>query len=399
MSDITKQFQEKISNLRVKVLLVDDQAIVGATVKKMLEEETDIEFHFCQDPAQAIQTAISVEPTVILQDLVMPEIDGLSLVRFYRGHPALTNVPVIVLSSTEEAITKADSFEVGANDYLVKFPSKIELIARIRYHSSAYIALLQRNAAYDALESSQKELQSELNKAADYVISLLPKEIAEGPIETQWRYIPSAQLGGDAFGYHDLDSNHFAIYLLDVCGHGVGSALLSVSAMNVLRSSNLADCDFKDPVSVAHAMNKNFQMIDYNDLYFTLLYGVYNNKTRDLDYICCGHPPGYLIDKDKKGQVARNENFFIGGMPFFPFEKSKMNIPAGSSLYIYSDGVYEIANKEDQSIWTMEEMFKILQENIGKEKSEIDILNEFVHEYSGLEILDDDFSMVRFTFN
>ncbi len=399
MSNITKQFQEKISNLRIKVLLVDDQAIVGATVKKMLEAETDIEFHFCQEPSQAIQTAIAVEPTVILQDLVMPDIEGLSLVRFYRGHPALKNVPVIVLSSNEEAITKAESFEVGANDYLVKLPDKIELIARIRYHSAGYIALLQRNAAYDALEISQKELQSELNKAADYVISLLPKEIEKGPIVTHWRYIPSAQLGGDAFGYHDLDDDHFAIYLLDVCGHGVGSALLSVSAMNVLRSSNLSDCDFKDPISVAHAMNKNFQMQDHNDLYFTLIYGVYNNKTRDLDYICCGHPPGYLIHKDGTGVVVRNENFFIGGLPFFPFEKSNINIPVGSSFYIYSDGVYEIAKKEDNTIWTMEGMFAIIQQNIGKDKSEIDILNEYVHNYSGLEILEDDFSMVRITFN
>ncbi|MEI6090534.1 MAG: fused response regulator/phosphatase [bacterium] len=399
MSLITKQFQEKISNLRIKVLLVDDQAIVGATVKKMLEGETDIEFNFCQDPTQAIQTAITVEPTVILQDLVMPDIEGLSLVRFYRGHPALKNVPVIVLSSKEEAITKAESFEVGANDYLVKLPDKIELIARIRYHSAGYISLLQRNAAYDALEQSQKELQSELNKAADYVISQLPKELKEGPIETHWRYIPSAQLGGDAFGYHFLDNDHFAMYLLDVCGHGVGSALLSVSAMNVLRSSNLADCDFKDPVSVAHAMNKNFQMQDHNDLYFTLIYGVFNNKTRDLDYICCGHPPGYLIHKDGKGEVVRNENFFIGGLPFFPFEKSKMNLPVGASLYIYSDGVYEIANKDDNSIWAMEDMFAIIQGNIGKEKSEIDILNEYVHDYSGLEILEDDFSMLRLTFN
>lgn len=74
----------------------------------------------------------------------------------------------------EEAITKADAFEAGENDYLVKLPDKIELIARIRYHSKGYIALLERNEMYQALLESKEALAHELNRAAEYVISLLP---------------------------------------------------------------------------------------------------------------------------------------------------------------------------------------------------------------------------------
>jgi PleD family two-component response regulator len=146
----------------ITVLLVDDQAIVAAAVKRMLETETDISFHYCQDPNQALQKALEVSPTVILQDLVMPDIDGLTLVRFFRGHPRLKNIPLIVLSTREEAATKAEAFALGANDYLVKLPDRIELIARIRYHSAGYINLLQRNEAYEALLESQQALASEL---------------------------------------------------------------------------------------------------------------------------------------------------------------------------------------------------------------------------------------------
>src|SRR5207302_718357 len=123
------------------VLLVDDQAIIGESVRRMLAAETDIGFHFCQDPTQAIATANRVQPTVILQDLVMPEIDGLQLVKFFRANAATRETPMVVLSSKEEPVIKAQAFALGANDYLVKLPDKVELIARVRYHSRAYLNL------------------------------------------------------------------------------------------------------------------------------------------------------------------------------------------------------------------------------------------------------------------
>src|SRR5258708_7161424 len=88
----------------VTVLLIDDQVIIGESVRRMLAAETDIGFHFCQDPTKAIDTANSVQPTVILQDLVMPEIDGLQLVKFFRANKTTRQTPMIVLSSKEEPI-------------------------------------------------------------------------------------------------------------------------------------------------------------------------------------------------------------------------------------------------------------------------------------------------------
>ncbi len=266
------------SHLKIKVLLVDDQMIVGETVRRMLADEHDIELHFCSEPANAISKAKEVEPTLILQDLVMPDIDGLTLVKFYRATAKLKNVPIIVLSSKEEAATKAESFSVGANDYLVKLPDKIELIARIRYHSRGYINLLERNLAYESLEISQKALAKELAKAGEYVVSLLPEPINTPTVETFWRFIPSAQLGGDAFGYHWIDDEHYAMYLLDVCGHGVGSALMSVSALNVLKGSSFTGVDYTDPASVLTALNKSFQMSDHNGLYFTIWYDILDHE-------------------------------------------------------------------------------------------------------------------------
>ncbi|WP_460045395.1 diguanylate cyclase domain-containing protein [Pseudomonas sp. S2_H01] len=140
------------------VLLVDDQAMIGEAVRRGLANEENIDFHFCADPHQAIAQAIQIKPTVILQDLVMPGLDGLTLVREYRNNPATRDIPIIVLSTKEDPLIKSAAFAAGANDYLVKLPDNIELVARIRYHSRSYMTLLQRDEAYRALRVSQQQL-------------------------------------------------------------------------------------------------------------------------------------------------------------------------------------------------------------------------------------------------
>ncbi len=140
------------------VLLVDDQVMVGEAVRRALANQTNIDFHYCANSADALRVAEQIKPTVILQDLVMPGVDGLSLVRQYRADPATQDIPVIVLSTKEDPGVKSDAFAAGANDYLVKLPDRIELIARIRYHSKAYQNRLERDAAYRALHESQLQL-------------------------------------------------------------------------------------------------------------------------------------------------------------------------------------------------------------------------------------------------
>ena len=142
----------------VMVLLVDDQAMVCEAVRRALANQTDIDFHYCADAREALTIANQIKPTVILQDLVMPGVDGLTLVKQFRVNLATRDTPIIVLSTNENPQVKGQAFALGANDYLVKLPDKIELVARIRYHSKAYLNLSQRDAAYRALRESQQQL-------------------------------------------------------------------------------------------------------------------------------------------------------------------------------------------------------------------------------------------------
>ena len=141
------------------VLLVDDQLMVAEGIRRMLVEEPDIEFHYCGDPKEAVEMAEKIKPTIILQDLIMPDIDGYTLVDQYRNNDKTKNIPIIVLSTKEDPEDKSMAFERGANDYLVKLPDKIELIARIRAQSKGYLTQLQRDEAFLALRKLQSELE------------------------------------------------------------------------------------------------------------------------------------------------------------------------------------------------------------------------------------------------
>jgi sigma-B regulation protein RsbU (phosphoserine phosphatase) len=338
----------------VVVLLVDDQAIVGHAVKQMLAPEADIKLHFCQEPLKAIAMANELRPTVILQDLVMPDVDGLTLLKFFRANPATRETPMIVLSSKEEPAIKAQAFSLGANDYLVKLPDRVEMVARIRHHSRGYIAQLQRNEAYRQLAESERRLADEVAEAAKYVKSLLPPFLKKGPVQIDWRFVPSTQLAGDAFGYHWLDDKRLAVYLLDVSGHGVGSALLAVTVLNALSHQALPETDFGDPAGVMTSLNGIFSMDRHGGKFFTIWYGVFNREIRQLTFSGGGHPPA-LLKRHVPGGAAVQELETQGpiiGLPvMMEFPNVTIDLPDPASLLLYSDGAVEIEKPDGEMVY------------------------------------------------
>ena len=388
---------------KVTVLLIDDQAMIGEAVRRMLAGEADIEFHACRDATKALDEAVRIKPTVILQDLVMPDIDGLTLVKNFRAQDETRDVPMIVLSTKEEPAVKAEAFALGANDYVVKLPDRLELIARIRYHSRGYIALLQRNEAYTALQESQRRLAAEVRQAERYVESLLPDKLKKGAVQTDWRFVPSAELGGDSFGYHWLDDDHFAFYLLDVSGHGVGAALLSVSAMNALRSQALPNTDFRNPSQVLYALNNAFQMDQQNGLYFTIWYGVFHKPTRTIRYSGGGHPPAILIDgpsrDDVKLQMLESRGPMIGAITDIEYASAEAALGPFAKVYLFSDGAYEI-ERADDTLWPFGDFIAFMGQGPFDDPAapKMDALIAHDRALMGKDDFADDLSMVELTF-
>lgn len=385
-----------VDSQTVKVLLIDDQPMVGETVRRMLADEPGVEFRYCPDPALALDTANEFRPTVILQDLVMPEIDGLQLVKFFRANPTTRETPLVVLSSKEEPIVKAKAFALGANDYLVKLPDKLEVVARVRYHSRGYINLLERNEAYRQLAATQREMAAELARAARYVRSLLPPPLTEGPVTIQWKFVPSTQLAGDMFGYHWIDPDHLAIYLLDVSGHGVGSALLAVSAANVISLKGMQDVDMREPGAVVTRLNDMFQMDRQDGKYFTIWYGVYTVSGRSLAYCNAGHPPALLQASGELHQLTADAPA-VGMVPELAYDTQRIGVPEGSRLLVFSDGIFEI-EQTNGAMWPFEEFLARLQHELLHHGELIERHWQFVQQLHGKETLADDFSMLDVRF-
>jgi sigma-B regulation protein RsbU (phosphoserine phosphatase) len=336
------------STRRVRVLLVDDQPMIGEAVRRMLAPETDIDFMYCGDPTKAMEAAAEFGPTVILQDLVMPEIDGLTMLRFYRANPATREIPTIVLSTKEEPKVKAEAFMLGANDYLVKLPDPIELTARIRHHSRGYIAQIERNEAYAALKQSEERLAEELAQAAKYVDSLLPQRLS-GEITTEWLFIPVGRTGRRRVRIPLGGPDHFAMYLLDVCGHGVQSG--AAVYFGDERSSQSGAGRHRLPLADrgARGLNKVFQMDRNNDMYFTMWYGVYDKEKRRLTYANGGHPPrsdGGTSEETAEPLKLSKPGTIIGAFPDMTFHSEAMDLPKFSRLYVFSDGIYEVARPD-----------------------------------------------------
>ncbi|WP_445630667.1 ATP-binding protein [Nostoc sp. DSM 114167] len=164
----------KISTVRL--LLIDDQVIISEAFRRIVATETDISLHYTSNPAKAIQDAIAIEPTVIFLDMIMPDIDGLMLLRWFRSHPVTRDVPIVMLSSKEEAKLKAEAFTEGANDYLIKLPDPVELIARIRYHSKAYNNLKALTTATATAQLQAQQLENTLRELQTTQVQLIQTE-------------------------------------------------------------------------------------------------------------------------------------------------------------------------------------------------------------------------------
>lgn len=374
------------------VLLVDDQEFFSHALKRALRDQQGVSFHYCSCASQALEVIHKVQPTVILQDLVMPEMDGMALLREYRIDSFAKKIPKIVLSTKEESSVKQQAFSLGADDYLVKFPDEVELVARLRYHSNNYIHLLERDEAYEKLSMSKQRLLSELREAAQYVQAALPPPI-EGDLCADWVFIPSEHLGGDSFGYYWLDEDHFAFYLIDVCGHGVPAALFSISVMNVLRAHSLPQTDFYDPKSVLEALNKHFPMEEHKEKFFTMWYGVFSKKSKSLLYSSAGHPPALLFSQEGR-ELLKTQGPAIGVSEEIAYVNGKKVIEEPFHLYLLSDGVFELL-KSDGQFLEFDDFVEDLTQLVKEGKGEVRQILDYAHQVNQGKLFADDFSLLR----
>ncbi|WP_372623131.1 PP2C family protein-serine/threonine phosphatase [Falsiroseomonas sp.] len=186
------------------------------------------------------------------------------------------------------------------------------------------------------------EIERDLERAARYVQALLPRVVPEGPVRVDWRFVPSVAVGGDGFGYRTLADGRFAVWLLDVAGHGVGSALLAASVMTMLREGGPPGADPGDCAAVLGALDAAFEMDRHGGLFFTLWYGVYEPATRRLSHVAGGHHPAYLAVPGSPLRPVGTRNPPVGaGFPGRVAQVGTEVLPPRARLHLFSDGAFE----------------------------------------------------------
>ena len=255
----------------------------------------------------------------------------------------------------------------------------------------------QNRSLAKRLQAKTDRLSAELQSAADYISSILPGRL-DGTVAVTSRYLASQELAGDCFDFRWIDVDHLIVYLLDVSGHGVQSALLSVSVHNLLRSGSLPAAVLMQPNRVLAELNEVFAMDKHAGNYFTMWYGVFEVSTRTLRYGSGGHPPALLLTAANGSVMSLSS----GGMPvgMFPdaeFTCATAPIAAGDTVLIYSDGVYELSVPAGQN-WSLPNFTALCTRLAATPGWTLDTLVDSLRARTVDGVFDDDLSLVRLDF-
>ncbi len=384
------------------ILLIDDDLFSRQLLQVMLKK-VNCQVVEAENGEEGLMLYRKISPDLILLDAKMPGMNGFECCRKIRQIPGGEHVPILMVTGLEDQNSVDEAFAVGATDYVTKPFQMPILTGRVRY-------LLRSWQAEKEVRESNERFRLELQRAAEYVEALLPdtddfrkiEENIQTGIEINTQYHPSNTLGGDAFDYNWLDSEHLVFHLLDVAGHGVKSALLSVSILNILRKRTLQGADFYKPETVLTALNDVFQVGDDGEDYFTFWYGVYNVTNRHLTFASAGHPPAVLAMGESGGYKTcylDSDGIAIGLFPDFSVDVKKIDIPVGSSLFLFSDGVYEIPIGDNYSIWGLEAWTEVLRRHKESNLPSLNPLFDEVRRVNGGAPLDDDFSVLEICFS
>ena len=336
-----------------KILIIENDFLIRKLLKKMLTRN-NYEVVEASNGQEGLSMLYRCSPSLILCDWDLPILSGLAICKKVKSDPELSSIYFIFLTTNSTLGQRVKGLDSGADDFLKKPISMSELSARVRVG-------LRVNRELQEQRRLTQTLEAEMTEAADYIRSLMPSPMI-GSVSIESQFLPSRQLGGDCFDYRWLDRDWLLIYVLDVSGHGLGAALMSVSVQNILRTQVLPDVNFYQPKMVLTALNEAFAAQE-SERYFTMWYGVYDSKRRLLFYSSAGHPPGLLISgdvADPEVQRLRTPATPIGIVLDMNYTTQCCKIPPNSTLYLFSDGIYEF-QKFDQTMWTLEDWVRFLR--------------------------------------
>ena len=246
------------------------------------------------------------------------------------------------------------------------------------------------------IAASENRLASELSGAARYVASIMPGAL-DGPVEVTSRHLAAGELSGDSFGYRWVDDDHLQFYVVDVSGHGMAPAMVSVSVHNLLRSATFDREKLLEPAAVLTELNRLFQMEGHGGNYFTIWYGVYQASTRLLRFASAGHPPAIVLSPNASPTQLATKSLPVGLLDDTEFGTAEYEVPPETDIVVCSDGAFDVASPNGTP-WSQPEFVDLCGRTAQSDDWTLDSLLDGVNAVSGGEPFGDDCTLVRLSF-
>lgn len=337
----------------MRVLIAEDERITRVSLTRQLESWGHI-VTATEDGEQAWEKFSSAEFDIVITDWEMPRLSGLELIQRIRGQTAANYVYLIMLTGRTNKADLVGGIEAGADDFVAKPFDKEEL--RVRLLAGERVVRLERTLSVQNVElrAAGERMRHDLQAAARVQRAMLPKHNITTPhVSTAWTYVPTDELAGDAVGLTLIDDRYLVTYVIDVSGHGVPAALLSVTAMHALSPTSEGAALLRDrsgtsgmgtvqrPFRVVSELNRRFSTSDNDGRFLTMILCVFDTHEGRLHYSRAGHPLPVVLRAGKVIQVADDGGLPIGVMEGAEYEDVVFQLEPGDRVFLLSDGFLE----------------------------------------------------------
>jgi sigma-B regulation protein RsbU (phosphoserine phosphatase) len=391
----------------VRILIAEDERITRTTLERQLRAWGH-DVIAAEDGELAWEVFAAAEFDIVVTDWEMPRLSGIDFVRRIRGAPRTVYTYVILLTSRSDKLDIVSGIEAGADDFVSKPFDREEL--RVRLLAGERIVRLERALSHQnaELRDANERIRHGLEAAARVQQSMLPRQNIVTPhVCTAWKYVPTDEVAGDAIGLHLIDERYLIAYVLDVSGHGVPAALLSVSAMHSMEpippeTSLLRDVrgagglgTVQRPARVAAELNRRFRAGENDGRYLTMVLCVLDTHDGRLYFTSAGHPAPLLLREDTSLPTPDVGGFPIAIMDTADYEEGLIQLQRGDRVCLFSDGISEQTGASDGEQFGPDRLICSLtsRKAVAATQAVDDVVSDLV-QWAGSSSFTDDVSLV-----
>ncbi|MBW2194828.1 MAG: SpoIIE family protein phosphatase [Deltaproteobacteria bacterium] len=399
----------------IQILIVEDDKLTRNSLCQIIQK-LDYEVMTASDGLEAWNILREKPVDIVITDWMMPGMDGLELCKRIRSADLRNYVYVIILTARGGKKELIEAIDAGADDFAVKPSTQLELSARIKAGKRILKLQSDLKEQNEKLSKSNRKLnhaysviKKDLEAGAKIQSSLLPQKasIISG-ISFDWIFLPSEFVAGDVFNYFRLDENHVGFYVLDVAGHGIPAAMLSVTLSKALSPANTQECLLKqfmpvpeppyykiiNPATAIKMLNERFQADPETMQYFTIVYGIIDIQNGETVITQAGHPCPILLQKGTSANLIGKGGFPVGMLPNIDYEEQEIVLNRGDRLFAFSDGITECINSKQQE-FSPERLMDLVEEgrNFPLRKL-LELIEHRLHQWKGDNTFEDDVTLL-----